>query len=274
MLASCLTGFAAVVVTTLVPPPPLVVCRAGYQEMERTCVPDRMAVYLRCLEGAGGGVVHLQRSAAGADRVRVDLSGAGGGLALRGDGKATVNLARPGEAIKRVSQLLAQSRAGEQCLGTALARAVPAGDPAPPAPRDPPRVKTARLETVDLTADRCPLSDPCVGLKRGDLLHVALTQSGYATVYLQEHGVFFNQGGRVISGEQDDVALSPNTTRGDARPVVALYIVTSGTRITGTQNASSLESLPRGERYGPIYLRVDEPPAEPAGRLVALGAER
>lgn len=126
-------------------------------------------------------------------------------------------------------------------------------------PRAPPvRIKTASIDRKDVSPDVCLAKAPCGGLKWGSSLHLELTSTGYAVVYIQDKGVFFNQEGRLAinNGQQGDVGLHPGTKDGMDGSVYALYVVLSDTRIPTTPDAQALDQLPRGEQFGPIYLRV------------------
>lgn len=139
----------------------------------------------------------------------------------------------------------------------------PAGQATPTSPRatprsSPVRIKAASIDKMEVSPDVCLAKTPCGGLKRGSSLHLELTGAGYAAAYIQDKGAFFNQEGRLAinGGQQGDVGLYPGTDEVMDGSIYVLYVVHSGTRIPTTPDSEGLGQLPRGEQFGPIYLRV------------------
>lgn len=140
---------------------------------------------------------------------------------------------------------------------TATATATAASPRASPR-SSPVRIKAASIDKMDVSPDVCLAKTPCGGLKRGSALHLELTGAGYAAAYIQDKGAFFNQEGRLAinGGHQGDVGLYPGTDGMMDGSIYVLYVVLSGTRIPTTPDSEGLDQLPRGEQFGPIYLRT------------------
>lgn len=133
----------------------------------------------------------------------------------------------------------------------------PAGSTTTPPPQA--HVKAASIGQMDVSPEVCTARSPCGGLRRGSPLHLELTRAGYAAAYIQDKSNYYNQEGRLaINGAlQGDVSLNPGVDERVDGSVYALYVVVGDARFPATRDSEGLEELPRGERFGPIYLRVD-----------------
>lgn len=122
-------------------------------------------------------------------------------------------------------------------------------------------VQTAEVQTVgDISPDRCTFKTPCLGLKRGSTLRLKLTGQGYAAAFLQDDpGKFFNQEGRLIVSNviEGSSGLWPGINPKVSHPVFKLWVVTSDSAITTSEDSTPLATLPSGSNgitWGPVYL--------------------
>lgn len=109
----------------------------------------------------------------------------------------------------------------------------------------------------NISPDDCTFRSPCFGLERGSKLYLEIQPRGYAAGYLKDRGFYYNQEGRLIinNGTEGNIRLWPGTSE-HIGSRYELYVVTSYEEIPTFPDSEKLEELPKGNKWGPIYLHL------------------
>ncbi|MCP3686344.1 MAG: hypothetical protein GY861_27180 [bacterium] len=119
------------------------------------------------------------------------------------------------------------------------------------------QVKKVYIDEIGyVSLEECTYESPCSGLERGLNLHLELNTTGYAAVYLQDRGNYFNQEGRLIVQNSNigDIGLWPGTSKQIENKRFTLYILISDRYIPTFADSVPLKELPEGTQWGPVYL--------------------
>ena len=123
-------------------------------------------------------------------------------------------------------------------------------------------ILTANIQGIGrISPATCKFENPCVGLIRGSVLNIIINRRGYANVYLQDKGLYYNQEGSLAinNSTEGTISLWPGTTSNIDHHTFKLYILTSDKKIQTSIDDDGLLELPdvsNGKRWGPIFLKL------------------